>query len=279
MLDLHALSSGGGTSLTAISTILAGGDGQTVAGVPIGAGAALVGWGGLTTIADTIKELKLTSQDQLDPVNNEDYVTGGTAAGIVHFWDYLTFAKGARSFSMAQNTAGANNIAYTLDLYPGGPVTQNPWYGKAGLNAYTPRVFAGALTAITWGTQALATGSAGSSFTAALPAGKYAIQGAVVSSLTNYGLLRFQHADFGPFLPGFPVVDPNATAARAVLPGLGADLLVNANGYQFSYMSQLLGVPCEPIFTVQANATGLTIQAAAITTDTPEILLNLIKVA
>lgn len=269
MLDVHALSSGGGTSLTAISTILLGGDGASVAGVPVAGGAALVGWGGMTTIADTIKELKLVSQDQLDPVNGEDIVTGSAAAGILHFWDYLKFAAGARSLSMSQNTAGANNIGYLIDLYPGGPVVKHPIYGVDGKNWYGSTVYGGALTALTWKQQAF-------NPTNAIPAGKYAIQGVWCSSLTNYALIRFRHADFGVYAPGFPVVDPHIAAARAVLPL--ERLLLSSAGYQFSVMSEILNVPCEPVFTVQANATGLNFEMAAITADTPEVILNLAKV-
>jgi hypothetical protein len=269
MLDIHALSSGGGTSLTAISTILAGGDGASVAGVPVAGGAKLVGWGGMTTIADTIKELKMTSQDQLDPVNGEDIVTGGAASGILHLWDNLDFKAGARSFSMSQNTAGANNMAYTIDNYAGGPVQKHEIYGISGQNWYGSTVYGGALTAITWKQQAF-------NPTNAIPAGKYAIQGAWVSSLTNYALLRFRHADFGVFAPGFPVVDSNIAVARAVLPL--ERLILTASGYQFSVMSEILKIPCEPVFTVQANATGLNFEMSAITGDTPEVILNLVKV-
>lgn len=271
MLDIHAVSSGGGTSLTTIGTILLGGDGATVAGVPVAGGAALIGWGGLTTIADTIKELKLVSQDQLDPVNGEDFVSGSAAAGIQHVWDYLKFKAGARTLSMSQNTAGANNMGYFLDLYPGGPVQKHPIYGMDGENWYGSTVYGGALTALTWKQQAF-------NPTNAIPAGKYAIQGAWVSALTNYGVIRFRHADFGVFAPGFPVADPNVAAARAVLPGIGSDILTTYAGYQFSYLSEKLGIPCEPVFTVQANATGLNFETAAITADTPEVILNLVKV-
>jgi hypothetical protein len=272
VLDIHALSSGGGTSLTAIATILAGGDLATVAGVPVAGGAALVRWGGLTTIADTIKELKLVSQDQLDPVNGQDIVAGGTASGIMDIAEYLKFANGARNPSMAQNTGAANNIAYLIDNYGGGAVTQHEYYGVDGKNWQGSTVYGGALTAITWKQQAFNPGSA-------IPAGKYAIRGAWVSSLTNYALLRFRHADFGAFAPGFPVVDVNQTVARANIAGLGQDLLNDYSGLQFSYLSKLLRVPCEPIFTVQANATGLNFEMAAITTDTPEVILNLVKVS
>lgn len=269
MLDIHGLSSGGGTSLTSIGTIMLGGDGATVAGVPVAGNAALVGWGGLTTIADTIKELKMVSQDQLDPVNGEDVVTGSAAAGILHIWDYLKFEAGARQLSMSQNTGAANNIGYLIDNYGGGPVTKHEIYGINGKNWYGSTVYGGALTALTWKQQAFNPANA-------IPAGKYAIQGAWVSALTNYALIRFRHADFGVYAPGFPVVDPHIAAARAVLPL--ERVFLTSSGYQFSAMSEILKIPCEPIFTVQANATGLNFEMCAITTDTPEVILNLVKV-
>lgn len=225
----------------------------------------------MTTIADTIKELKLVSQDQLDPVNGEDIVTGGTASGLLHLYDYLKFAAGARTVSMAQNTGAANNMAYLMDLYPGGPVQKHAIYGVDGKNWYGSTTYGGALTALTWKQQAF-------NPTNAIPAGKYAIQGCWASSLTNYALIRFRHADFGVFAPGFPVADANITLARAVTPGAGADLTLAYAGYQFSYLSEKFGVPLEPVFTVQANATGLNFEMSAITADTPQVILNLVKV-
>jgi hypothetical protein len=270
MLDLHALTSGGGTALTNIGNIALGGDGQIVAGVPIASNATLIGWGGMTTIADTIKELKLNSQDLIDNPNGEDFLSGGTALGIKHVWDNVPYGLGQRQIGMAQNTAGANNIGYTLDWYPGGPVdgpTPLPGLGNKTARYSTTT---GVLTAITWKSTAFNPSTA-------IPAGKYRLLGAEVSALTNYGLIRFQHADFGPFLPGFPVADPNAAAARAVLPP--DPLILNYPLYQFTLLTQQVGQPCEPIFTVGPGNTGLNFQLIAITADTPQVNINIVKVA
>jgi hypothetical protein len=272
MLDLHALSSGGGTSLTNIGTIAAGGDGQVVAGVPIASGATLVSWGGLTTIADTIKELKLNSQDLLDNPNGLDFLSGGAALGIKNIYTQLPYGLGQRAIGMSQNTAGANNLGYFLDYYPGPPgIIQGPSLltGNNATEGDYSTTYSGALTAITWKSQAFNPSTA-------IPAGRYAILGAEVSALTNYALLRFQHADFGPFLPGFPVVDPNVAVARAVAPP--DPLLFNYPLYQFSFLSQLLGKPVEPIFTVGPGNTGLSFQVIAITADTPQVNIRLMKV-
>lgn len=274
MLDLHALTGGGSTSLVNVNTIPSN-DGATTAGIPMAAGATLIAWGGITTIADTIAEIKLNSQDLVDNQNGEDYVLGGSASGIFLHMDNLPYVLGQRTINMKQNTAGANAVAFLLDYYPGGPSQgPSPWNGipsagatKTGNGMY-PTVFSAALTAITYGTVSL-------SPTNPLPAGKYAILGCWVSSLTNYALIRFLHGDFGPLSPGFPVVDPNVTIARANTP---LDILLTKQGHQFTYLSQILGVPCEPIFTVQPGATGLRFQVLDITADTPQVEVNLAKV-
>lgn len=282
MLDIHAVSSGGGTSLTAISTILAGTDGAVTAGVPINSTiglAQLVGYGAATTIADTIKELRFNSPDLVDNQNGLDDVSGGTATGIEHNHTLITYNGGQRALTMSQNTGSNNNMGWFIDNYPasvapsnntpGNTIGPSPW--AYPVPATYSQVFSGALTAITWGSQAI-------SPTNNPPVGRYAILGAKVSSLTNYGLIRFQHTDFGAFLPGFPVTDPNITVARAVVPGAGGDLLMTYAGRQFTYLSQILGVPCEPVFTAGQGALGLKVQVAAITADTPQVTVFLRKI-
>lgn len=273
MLDFHAASSGGNkTTLAAVSTILAGNDGQTVAGVPLDKSATLVGWGGATTIADTIAGIQLLSQDQQDPANGYTYSPGATSvAGMFHFWENLPFKTGKRQISMAQNTAAANNMVYWMDWYMTGakvPSIALNRYGKPGKNAAYTVTFGGALTAITWASQAFAPAPL-------LPAGKYAILGARADALTNYGFVRFQHADFGPWLPGFPIIDTALAAARATV---GDSLLTLEPGYQFVDLSDILKQPCCPVFTVSAQGTGLNVQAAAITADTPLITILLAAV-
>lgn len=272
MLDLHACSSGGSKdTLAAVSTILLGNDGQTAAGVPIDPSATLVAWGGMTTIADTIEKLQLLSQDQIDPVNGAQFLPGAASVlGIVNQYDNLPFKTGARSILLAQNTGAANDMVYWIDSYPGGkiPAQTVPRYGRPASNSMYSTTFS-ALTAITWGSAAFAP-------TQLPPAGKYAILGARVTGLTNYGLLRFTHADFGAYSPGFPVVDSSKAAARAVVND--DPLLQTANGFQFSYLSEILKIPCNPVFTISAQGTGLLIEAAAITADTPIVNLVISKV-
>jgi hypothetical protein len=274
MLDLHALSSGGSLQPTfgAIGTILLGGDGQSAAGVPIDDGANLINWGALTTIADTIAGLQLISQDQLDPVNGQKLNFGTSSVlGILNQWDYLPYKTGARSFNIAQVTAAANCIAYLLDYYPQNPKEPSvsiERFGRSAGNGQYSTTYGGALTALTWKQQAF-------SPSPLLPAGKYAIVGAWVDALTNYALIRFRHANFGTFAPGFPVVDTGLATARATV---NADDLFMNNGYQFWLLSQYFHKPLCPVFNVSAQGTGLNFEMAAITADTPVVTVNLAKV-
>lgn len=272
MIDLHANSSGGGTSLTAISTIAAGGDGQTVAGVPIAPTPVLAYWGGFTTIADTIKQLQLTTQDQWDPINGENFLPGASSlAGIINKSTWIPYKTGQRNVSMSQNTAGANNIAYYIDYSPANAPVAAVRLSKHIPNQITLWTTLGADTAITWNT--------GNAFapTTAIPNGYYAILGCWVNALTNYGLVRFRHADFGLFRPGFPVLDQTNTAvANAVLP---KDEFLLYQGYQFIHLCRMLNAPVCPVFRATNAGTGLSFDALTITTDTPMVGINIAKVA
>ncbi len=271
MLDLRATSSTGSTTLAAIATILLGGDGQTTAGVPVTGGATLAGWGGITAVADTIKEIQMQSLDQLDDINTEDFLPGASSLLLAfHFWENLPYKSAARIIKMAQNTGAGVNMAYTLDNYAGGSVTQNKKYGTPSGN-WVGSTTSGGLTAVTWKQTALNPGTTP-------PAGKYAIQGCWVNAIgTSFtALIRFRHSDFGTFAPGFPVQDQtNSAAARGNIPG---DTIFLNQGYQFTHLSEVLGVPSEPVFTVGPNGTGLQLELASITADTPIVTLNLAKV-
>lgn len=271
MIDLRATSGSPGTTLTALSTILAGNDGQSVAGVPVTPSGApvLISWGVMSTIADTVAEAQMQSQDQLDPINATDFTFGASSTlGYHHVWDRLPYSSAARVVKLKQNTGANNAIGYTLDYYSGGNVQDLPKYGNAS-NWRGTTTYGGALTAITWKQQAFAPSPQ-------IPAGTYAILGCWVNALTNYGLIRFRHADFSTFAPGYPVVDlTNPAVAQAVAI---KDTLILEQGYQFVYISKLLGVASCPVFKSTAQGTGLNLEMAAITADTPQVTLNLAKV-
>lgn len=270
-LNITALSSGGGLTLTQIGTIAAGGDGQTSAGVPNIVPATLVGWGQMSTIADTIAEAQFTDLDMVDVQNAETFIPGAASAiGLYHRWTNVPFISAARQFYMKQNTAGANNLAYQMDIVGRGN-SMAPG-GRFQANQIIPPSFAlAACTAKTWNT--------GNAFSPSTPlkAGTYALKGARVNALTNYGIIRFSHADFAGCKPGFPVVDTTNTAAARAVDGQSS--FFYEQGVQFDYMAGILGQPIVPTFTVTAAGTGLTVEFLDITADTPIVTLYLAKVA
>jgi hypothetical protein len=258
MLDFHAVSSGGGTTLTGISTIAAGGDGQTVAGIPIKPGGYLAYWGGFTTIADTIRELQMLNNDMANPRLGEYFVFGASSAlGAKTVKTFLN-SQNQRLISMRQNTGGANNLGFYIDEYPNIKpfIPANPFKNRTILSLSA----IGALTAITWNT-----GNAVSP-TVPLVAAQYAILGVWANAMTNYGAVRFQHSDFQGFKPGIPIADQtNTAAARAVDP----NPTILPEGYQFVAMGDC------PVFTATTQGPGLTVDLIAITADSPIITLNL----
>lgn len=265
MLDLHAIADTTGyVALTNISLAanIPANDGQSSAGVPIAPGAVLKGWGAMTTIADTLMELQLISQDQIDSINGEHWLgAAASVLGIMHFDSFLPFQRGLRALYVRQNTGAADIVGYTLDQYPSPASAQVKNFGR---RIILTQVFGGALTAITWGSQVLAPASM-------IPAGKYALLGVYVHTLTNHALIRFSHADFGGKKPGFPVVDESKAAARATVP-INVPLF-NANGSQFWALGDI------PIFNVTVQGTGLTIEMMSITADTPTVNLVLVQIA
>jgi hypothetical protein len=262
MLDLHALYDSTGSTTLANATVIPALDGQTSKGVPIAPDAVLKGWGVFTTIADTLKECKMISQDQVDSINGEDWNVGAAGVlGIAHFPSHLPYKSGGRAISYAQNTGAAPIVTYTLDWYPS-PMGANPQ--NFGQMIKLPQVFGGALTAGAWGSVPVAP-------TSNIPAGKYAILGVYVHALTNYAIVRFRHADFGGKIPGFPVVDYAKASARAVVPM--PTPVFNLEGEQFRAFGDC------PVFNATSAGTGLTIDCLDITADTPNVILNLVQVA
>lgn len=273
MLDVHALTITPGAALVlgSAGSISAGGDGAQVAGVPIRNDAVLRMYGFHSPTADTIANLKLQSQDQVDPINGITFTPGAASLLNAHF-DYTTlkYVTGARVLTAGTNTGVVAGNGYLIDEYAGGPCIAGT-RGMGGEVMVGALTFGGALTANTWGQLAFAP-------TNALPNGKYAILGAYCSAIANAALIRFSHADFGSFKPGFPVHNYE-TISTATWDKMCKDDLVNgAVGEQFIYLSEILGRPMCPVFTASNAGTGLVIEMISAQTDTPVVNLMLAKV-
>lgn len=275
MLDLHAVSGtpGAATVLGSTFATVPSMDGQTAAGVPIAPGAILTMWGGLSPTADTIGAIKLTSQDMIDPLNGEHLVLG--AASLLNVkvnWDNLPYRTGLRAVQMGTNTGVVNSAAFLIDTYADTKACMAPPRNAGNMVIPSPTTFGGALTTLVWGSAVFAP-------TNALPAGKYAILGAYVSAIANAAVIRFQHADFGQYTPGFPVSNFE-TISTATWDKIDKDdMLLTQAGYQFVYLSEMTGQPCVPVFSVTNAGTGLNIQMLSVQGDTPVVHLVLSKVA
>ena len=273
MLDLRAVTGtpGAATVLGATFPTICTNDGAAVAGVPISPTATLVGWGGHSVAANTIGAIKLFSQDMVDPINGEKYTLG--AASIVNqFFKYtnIPYKTGLRGIQMGTNTGVGAGIGFYMDQYEGGPVIPGSRVMSGQVSADLT-TFGGALTTLVWGSQAFAPATA-------LPNGKYAILGFIATAITNVALVRFQHADFGPFTPGMPAANPEIISTSSWDKVWKDDTILAQTGYQFVDLSEELGKPCCPVFTASNAGTGLNIQALTIAADTPVIHLNLAKV-
>ena len=273
MLDLHAVSGtpGAATVLGSNFATIPTLDGQSVAGVPISPGAALVGWGGLSPTADTVGALKLQSQDMVDPINGENF-TPGAASLLNGWWKYtnLPYSTGLRGITMGTNTGVVASLGLLLDEYMADAPTINGSRNMPNQITTGITTFGGALTTLVWGSQPYAPGTA-------LPNGKYAILGAYVSAIANLAAIRFQHVDFRQYLPGFPVANYE-TISTSTWDKVPKDDLFQNNGFQFVFLSDVMNVPCCPVFSVTNAGTGLNIQAISVQADTPVVMLNLAKV-
>jgi hypothetical protein len=275
MLDIRATSGTPGAVLVnATLGTIAVNDNSPVAGVPISDKARLILWGSNSLIANTIASTTLISQDQVDPINGEEIRLGTTSLqNQAYKLTNVPYKTGARLIKQGTNTAQtATSQGFTIDYYEGGPVIG----GGSGAERLLPNQIAiaqicNADAAITWTGTGFAPGTQ-------IPNGKYGLLGAIPSLMTEAHCVRFTHADFGPFTPGFPLVGTANSDILGHQKGM-KDYIQASMGYQFVALSELLNKPCVPVFSVSNAGTGLNIQSlSAAATDTPTYTLILAKV-
>ena len=275
MLDIRATTGTPGAVLVQANlNTIALNDGSPVAGVPISDKARLILWGSNSLIANTIGATRLISQDLIDPINGELMVLGTTSLqNQAYKFTNVPYKTGARTIGQGTNTAQtATSTGFTVDYYEGGGVIG----GGMGLERVAPNQIVvpqicAADTALTWTTTGVAPATQ-------IPNGKYALLGAFPSLMTEPHCVRFSHADFGAFKPGFPLVGQGNSAILGFQKGM-KDYLHMSQGYQFVAFSEILNKPCIPTFNVSNAGTGLVIESLAGTaTDTPTYNLLLAKI-
>jgi hypothetical protein len=275
MLDLHSVYDSTGSTDTIVAennsnAVIPTNDGATTIGVSPFNNAVLVAFGAqsLNGGAQGIVSVGLQGNNIVDPTNKMQFTATGTdVMAVKSIMTQVGYSNGPNLVNYAQEAAGIITT-HKLDLVQG-PACTGGSYTPAGQAIY-PATFS-QLTAGAYGSKSFAP-------TNAPPIGRYAVLGAWVSALTAGAALRFDHTDFKGAKPGFPVVD-YATAALTPSQIQGGGVFSpEAQGYQFVWLSQKLGVASCPVFTVQGQGTGLNIQCIDGTADTPTVILNLQKV-
>ena len=274
ILDLHALTlTPGAAGVYGSPGVVAANDGCPTAGVPLDSAkgkATLRMWGFHAPTADTINVLNIYSQDMVDPKNGIT-MTLGAASLLTQWYDYTTlvYQTGARIITAGTNTGVVAGTAWTLDSYEDAEsIAVRP---NSGNEVCPPPVtFGGALTTNQWGTVVW-------NPTNPIPAGRYALIGAVVTAITNNALIRFAHSSFKGKKPGFPVVNAELGLVATEQISMRDELVRTAIGEQFIYLSDQLDIPCCPVFDVGPGATGLTIEMNSVQADTPVVHIMAVK--
>lgn len=269
ILDVHAgVSAGNVTALTigggvGATATIPGADDAAVYGVPnAGSDATLMAWGVESIAADTLYETQLTNQDMADPLNG-DWTNHGTTSVILATCNFISLpSKNLRKIAVRQNTGAGLATPYTIDYIKSKGESVSVKRVAFKKVAPTLTTFGGALTAQSWGQQAVAP-------TSPLKAGRYAILGAKARTFTDVGLIRFTHGDFEGQHPGFPVVDSQLSIATS-MQLTDRSQIFQEQGTQFVYMSEVSGQPCCPVFHV-GESTGLTVEALSVIADTPVV--------
>jgi hypothetical protein len=224
--------------------------------------------------AQALVALGLISNNIVDPTNKlQDSVnTTPTITSILkHKFALMSYAKGPNIVQYANEAAG-KTITYKIDILGNiGKVAAPPSFAIPNIAEYSFAA-SGAATAGVYQTTAF-------NPTTTPPIGSYAILGARVYALTTGATLRFQHTDFGGAFPGFPVLDYGTGTLTGANQGGNTITSDSWQGYQFLFLSQALGVPCCPVFTVQGQGTGLNLQLLDASADTAQFDLILQKIA
>ena len=255
------------------NAVIPANDGASNIGISPFANAVLCAFGAhVVAAAQALTTIGLTSNNLVDAVNKlqESYNTTPTVTSILAaYFLQLPYARGPNLVQYANEAAG-KTATFKIDWIPNIGKTVPGTYAPAQPAIYTQVL--GASTAGVYSSTAFAP-------TQTPPIGAYAVLGIKATALTTAAVIRLQHTDFQGAFPGIPLVDYRTGSLTSA--NLGGSLFASEmwSGYQFVRLTEILGVPCCPVFTVQGQGTGLNIQCLDTAADTPQVVLNLQKVA
>lgn len=280
IIDLHSVYDATGSTDSIVTennanAVIPTGDGATTIGVSPFAGAILALYGAhVVAAAQALTTLGLTSNNIVDPVNKlQDTVNSTPAITSVVKAKFaaMNYLKGPNLVQYANEAAGAT-ATFKMDVLSNvGTSIVPPSLLLSNIAEYSTAA-GGAATAGVYQSTAF-------SPTTTPPIGKYAILGVRAYALTTAAVIRFQHTDFQGAFPGLPVVSYGTGTLTGSNNGGNAITSDSWAGYQFLFLSQALGIPLCPVFTIQGQGTGLNYQLLDTAADTAQFDLILQKVA
>lgn len=277
ILDLHSVYDSTGSTDTIVvennaNAVIPAGDGATTIGLSPFNGAILLAYGAhVAAAAQAVVTIGLQSNNLVDPVNGLlDTATGTDTRVLASKFATMGYTKGPNRVQYGQEAAGAL-LTFKLDLVGVGSSSAPVNLALQNVAEYT--FSAAAATAGVYKSTAF-------NPTTTPPIGKYRILGLRGSAITMAAAVRFQHTDFAGAFPGFPLLSFSDAALTPANQG-GNTVFSDPSyqGYQFVALSQFLGTPLCPEFSIQGQSTGLTVQVIDCTTDTVTFDLVLQKIA
>jgi len=278
ILDLHSVYDATGSTDTIVTennsnAVIPANDGATTIGISPFANAVLVAYGAhVAAAAQAIVALGLQSNNLVDPVNGltDSVNTTPTITSTVKTkFATTTYARGPNRVQYGQEAAGGI-LTFKIDVVGVGQSSAPANFALQNVAEYS--FASGAATAGVYKSTAF-------NPSPSPPIGTYRILGTRTYGLTFGAAIRFQHTDFGGAFPGYPVLDYGTGTATSANQGGNALTSDSWQGYQFVWLSQALGIPLCPQFTIQGQSTGLNVQIIDCTTDTAQFDLILQKVA
>lgn len=278
-MDVHSVYDATGSTDTIVTennsnAVIPANDGATTIGLSPWANALLLAYGVHTgAAAQAFVALGLQSNNIVDPSNKLQDSVNSTPAITSMFKAKLAqigYGKGPNLIQYAEEAAGAL-ATFKMDFL-NSIGTSAPGALCAPNIAEYSFAASGAATAGVYQTTAFSPSTTP-------PIGTYVVLGARIYATSGAAVLRFQHTDFAGAFPGFPVASYGGGTLTPANYG-GVSLISDGwQGYQFVYLSQLLGIPVCPVFRIQGQSTGLNLQLMDTAADTAQFNLLLQKIA
>jgi hypothetical protein len=291
MLDLHSTYDATGSTDTIVyennsNAVIPTGDGATTIGLSPWPSATMIAYGAhVVAAAQALVALAMQSNNLIDPTNKlQDAVNTTPTITTVMKSKFLQlpYVKGPNLVGYGNEAAG-KTATFKIDQINVGTVSPGslfpPTPGGSSQQGYCEYTLQNTSAQTAGVYSSILFNQTNTTATQTPPVGTYAILGARVYGLTTAAVIRFQHTDFGGAYPGFPVLDYGTGTLTSANQGGNMISSDSWQGSQFVQIGLNLGTPCCPVFRIQGQGTGLTVQILDTAADTPQIDLCMLKLS